>query len=53
MQSVWLQDIPRRPRAISRDPNADDFPTHFENVLVALGARGGLKALRADVRQLP
>lgn len=52
MQSVWLQDIPLRSQAISWDSKADDFPAHFEKVLDALGAREGLKALRADVRHL-
>jgi tyrosyl-DNA phosphodiesterase 1 len=51
MQSVWLQDIPSRPRTIPRDPKADDFPAHFERVLDALGAQEGLKALRVEVRQ--
>ena len=48
-QSVWLQDIPKRPGAISRDLKVDDFPAAFGRVLDALGAREGLRALRQDV----
>ena len=34
--TVWIQDVPRRPSPIPYEPKIDDFPSALESVLYAI-----------------
>ena len=34
--TVWVQDVPRRPSPIPHEPDADDFPSVLERILCAI-----------------
>ncbi|THH13363.1 hypothetical protein EW146_g6842 [Bondarzewia mesenterica] len=49
--TVWVQDVPRRPSPIPHDPKASDFPAVFEDILRALNVSPALiSSVHNDVR---
>ena len=50
--TVWVQDVPRRPSPIAHEPKADDFASVFERVLYAINVAPAITSLvSTDVRQ--
>ncbi|KAI0290274.1 tyrosyl-DNA phosphodiesterase-domain-containing protein [Multifurca ochricompacta] len=43
--TVWVQDVPRRPLPISHEPRADDFPSTLERVLYAVNVAPAITSL--------
>ncbi|KAH9969957.1 tyrosyl-DNA phosphodiesterase-domain-containing protein [Russula compacta] len=43
--TVWVQDIPRRPSSIPHEPKADDFASTFERVLYAINVAPAITSL--------
>jgi len=43
--TVWVQDVPRRPSPIPHEPKADDFPSTFERVLYAINVAPAITGL--------
>lgn len=51
--TVWVQDVPRRPSPIPHEPKADDFPSVLESVLCALNVAPAVTSLvLTDVRHI-
>jgi hypothetical protein len=51
--TVWVQDVPRRPSPIPHEPKADDFPSVFERVLYAINVAPAITSLvSTDVRRI-
>src|SRR6266702_2647029 len=52
--TVWVQDVPRRPSPIPHEPKADDFPSVLERVLHAINVAPAITNLvSTDVRRTP
>ncbi|KIJ43722.1 hypothetical protein M422DRAFT_30766 [Sphaerobolus stellatus SS14] len=51
--SVWVQDVPARPKAIPPDRKADDFGSQLERVLQALNVSPGLYSIKQDHPEIP
>lgn len=52
--TVWVQDVPRRPSPIPHVPEADDFPSVLERVLCAINVAPAITNLvLTDVRRTP
>jgi hypothetical protein len=50
--TVWVQDVPRRPSPIPHEPKADDFASVFERVLCAINVAPAITHLvSTDVRR--
>ena len=50
--TVWVQDVPRRPSPIAHEPKADDFPSVLERVLYAVNVAPAITTLvSTDVRR--
>lgn len=43
--TVWVQDVPRRPSPVPHEPKADDFPSVFERVLYAINVAPAITSL--------
>jgi tyrosyl-DNA phosphodiesterase-1 len=43
--TVWIQDVHRRPSAIPHEPKADDFPSTLESVLYAINVAPAIASL--------
>jgi hypothetical protein len=43
--TVWVQDVPRRPSPIPHQPKGDDFPSTFESVLYAINVAPAIASL--------
>jgi hypothetical protein len=43
--TVWVQDVPRRPSPIPHELNTDDFPSTFESVLYAVNVAPAIASL--------
>ncbi|KAI0278964.1 tyrosyl-DNA phosphodiesterase-domain-containing protein [Russula aff. rugulosa BPL654] len=43
--TVWVQDVPRRPSAIPHQPKSDDFPSTLESVLYAINVTPAIASL--------
>lgn len=43
--TVWIQDVPRRPSPISHEPKIDDFPSALESVLYAINLAPAIASL--------
>ncbi|KAF8264858.1 tyrosyl-DNA phosphodiesterase-domain-containing protein [Lactarius quietus] len=43
--TVWVQDVPRRPSPIPHEPKADDFPSVLERVLYAINVAPAITSL--------
>ena len=50
--TVWVQDVPRRPSPVPHEPKADDFPSVFERILYAINVAPAITSLvSTDVRR--
>jgi tyrosyl-DNA phosphodiesterase-1 len=50
--TVWVQDVPRRPSPVPHDPKADDFPSVLEHVLCDINVAPAITSLvLTDVRR--
>ena len=43
--TVWVQDVPRRPSPIPHQPKSDDFPSTLESVLYAINVTPAIASL--------
>jgi hypothetical protein len=43
--TVWVQDIPRRPSPIPHQPKSDDFPSTLESVLYSINVAPAIASL--------
>jgi tyrosyl-DNA phosphodiesterase-1 len=51
--TVWVQDVPRRPSPVPHEPKADDFPSVFERILYAINVAPAITSLvSTDVRRI-
>jgi tyrosyl-DNA phosphodiesterase-1 len=43
--TVWVQDVPRRPSPIPHEPKTEDFPSTLESVLYAINVAPAIASL--------